>query len=522
MSEERPSEVTPERVAELDERLKNLETGLLAVQEGKFEPDVYRKALQLSVQDHVYSRLRNIIWIVTLLAGLGLTYLAVTTIEAAAEKAVVAHNPEFHALQAEARREILISSLNEAWRDLGSGKPPEGSFAVQRIRDRGAEFRELVVGFLEEGSRHERMLAASYAGAVADRTLHEAMLNAARDAMIPASDRAEVFRAILRSGDEELRHRFRKEVLDPELEGFENGGLSPAAREIMFAVVREDVREDWSINLLLEGLASGNRELERACLRFVAVNHDLLSADHAETLARKLVGRQEYQWVVKLFPARSGGGAPLSEEVHESAANFLAREESLLRKLGDEGEKAFEKVRRGLALALLRGGRPELFEEVMSSGYYPWDTWLAHVAPIFPDFEYDETEAEAEEGQLAIEDRLYFELDLHEWDPTRRAYQYVEPELPPGIQDWASAEMALEALEAGDFDPYIDFMRRSYFEDEVWETAIRPRFPDAEEIGESGDPFSQDRLWHWVETRRGDLAWDTGAKTFRLPETDDR
>jgi hypothetical protein len=456
----------------LENRISDLEAGLTSLMDQQFDANVYRKALEHTVQEHVFTKIQKVVLIVGALGSIGFVVMARGFIKDQVDQAIKAQYAQFTEATDEAERTSLLLLLSDA----STGNV----FAQQTIHERMEELGPRLEKFIAEPrSPQERQLAMGLYERESLPRLRDELLILFEDEGAPIADRRAALRVLLQDPNVDISRVLR-------------GSQNAAFRREAAGVLAGRATSNPEVADFVATAVRNDTSTLRAAVLFFVVNPALWdSAAYHQSLfprSAKQRGREPYQMIIAVATADI-----LTEDL-------LAQVEEVESKgLTGQDSTTANFFNSHLALAFLRQGQPDPFARVLAQSpapesLYPKSVWRGTILPLFPDA-LDAADAQQVTDPYELSLRVGAQLAGATW--TGSSYQSC------------SDESSLDRLTQGSLDCYLEVMSYGYYEPQRWLRSVLPLFPDYAAPAAGGDEIEQDQLWAWVE--RTDLQFDGTA-----------
>ena len=488
---------THRRLKSIESRLETLETTAFSLSSKEFDADSYRQLIEKQIKNDVYERVRNLLAIVSLLAGLGFWVWIDAQVVSKVEDQFNVRQADLAQLLQFSRRDYLRSLLREA-------TDGRSSWAITRIRDGRSEFAPLMDEMIKSPQHHDELqLLTLHALRTSDNALvvklvERVLVNTAvpdRDQVVGTLRTAELPDEAVAMASEAFRERLDRR----------DGIWRSALRLLSSQVVTE------KLSGLVALTADADNDIAMDALAFCVLNHTACAGGLPEDKFGETSA-----WIRMARFVANGKG--ITQENSELVV--LAFRELEL----DSGDPAYYvrfaqgrydpefgdfelsasrlvAVKRHLAAKLIPLGESELLGE-MSPEVYSAATWRS-ILHSFPNF------GEQTASDPALQRHLIADLKNYRWKPDERRYERRGP--------ITEAEI-VERLEGGDLRPFLEHMRTGYFEKSIWTARVWPLFRDAAkaELFANQEPSptqdNQDELSFWVDVTR--LRWEVPQKRY--------
>ncbi|HSG80767.1 MAG TPA: hypothetical protein VLC48_00850 [Gemmatimonadota bacterium] len=453
----------------LENRISDLEAGLTSLMDQQFDANVYRKALEHTVQEHVFTKIQKAVLIVGALGSIGFVVMARGFIKDQVDDAIKAQYAQFTEATDEAERTSLLLLL--------SGASGGNVFAQQTIRERMEELGPRLEKFISEPrSPQERELALDLYERESLPRLRDELLALFEDEGAPNADRRAALRVLLEDPNVDISRLLR-------------GSQNAVFRREAAGVLAGRATSNPEIASFISEAARSDTSTLRSAVLFFVVNPALWdSAAYHQSLfprSAKQRGPGPYAAIIDVATA-DALTEDLVAEVEEVESKGLAGLDSTTANFFNAH----------LALAFLRQGEPDRFARVLAQSpvpesLYPKSVWRGTILPLFPDA-LDAADAQQVTDPHELSLLVGAQLAGAAWSGS--SYQSC------------SDDSSVERLTQGDLGCYVEVMNYGYYEPQRWLRSVLPLFPDYAAAGAGGDEIEQDQLWGWVE--RTDLEFD--------------
>ncbi|MBE9177175.1 hypothetical protein IQ268_01120 [Oculatella sp. LEGE 06141] len=495
--------------------MSDIETQQIAFTEDKFEPHVYRKALELNVKEHVYGKVLGVITVGTIVLNSGIFFFLQNTIQSeitkGIEEEIAEKIPTLLEDSERARHDNLLFLLQV------SNQGDEGAWArrsIQELREENEKYTQLLLSFIDPDTpdvKQERLLAIDYAARTRDLGLLEVLFKSCKSVAHTSEVRSKSFEALLQYPSETVL-RVLNEVVKPE----ENRG--PFWENMVQALATRNIDtqldKDIASKMMHDALGSTNPDVFTSAVIFFMLNPDQWQESYSSSIANKelLLPLEDVKKLIKAgMKDASSSEQQKAREILDTAIEASEATDSKSANQPRTVRLSLEKlqdIQKYFSLTLLRSGTKDLFE--YSYGYYyPYNVWLEEVLPLFPSFATEDgrkpNDAITEADQRYMQDQLNSQLEDAVWNPDIAKYEPL------------SQDLSIRRLREGKMDSYLDWAYSSYYEPEIWLGDIFPLFPGAKDAFSTvptGTDEEQETLRYWVSSNQ--LRWRTERRVYEL------
>ena len=477
--------------------LDEVNTALLSLNDKNFDGNVYRKALEHTFKEYVYTKIRNLFGAIALVAGIGGFFFVEYSIDTIVENKIKEQQSEFVEASTRLTRQRLVSLL----RQLAEAQPEHQPRLLNEIQSEEALFLPLVREFITATKDPQRRdLALSYAGLVRDKDLLDQIYGVLDD-----GDSEQLKAKALVTLLEYLPDSSVAEKIEDALESASPGGhlWLEATRFLSLktfdAKAAAELRNNTMKTALLE---SKRREVFRAAVLSFVVDEREWDPEYrpaipdSDSYTQLILGHPNYQ---KKSP---------SEKVEFLDTEIGNAKDPYMREL-------LATIRAYVGLSQLRRGDASIMQkqlEKRDQPIFPIETWTALVQGYFPGFTASARTREGERrvGRLvdieaipvdirAAQYELWSELKGWKWSETRKLFE--DPQA-----------LSIAALRQGRRDSFVALVSGGYYDEDNWRDvlALFPSFRDQIPPGDRNEQGWQDVLLASL----GDYTFDEAAQLY--------